>query len=424
MSQGLTRPNISGGTLNSDTITNGSIVVTAGTIGTIANIGTIPNIPGGTINQAVMFGYNGTSDIAIKTDTPGNLYTIGTQFAGTLNTGTINTGTINSATISGGTLQNLNFGTIAISDGTTKANVMSSGVSNGTATQNAQLIAGGLGEYIGSVTGGTADIIPSLDASNYRWGALQLLNTWVGTVTVQSSNDNNTFITQFAYNINSNSQNGFTNITSNSLYTFPVAGRYLRIRMQAFTSGTAQGYLELFTTPTENVRIITASQGGAWNIGTLGTLGLGTITGNLGTIGTLGTITNLGQVYNAGTLQAGTIQLNPVPTQNILTIGTAGTLGVGTLVGSQGVGTAIYVTSYAIDGDSSALGTAEVILSFGTAVTGTAVLFRATLNSLNSVASHNFGAFPVNAGITNTPLTYLIQSGAGSIAWNVSYFVK
>lgn len=130
-----------------------------------------------------------------------------------------------------------------------------------------------------------------------------------------------------------------------------------------------------------------------------------------------------GQVYTIGNIQGGTIQINPIPSQNILTTNASGTAAIGTLVAAPGVGTSIYITSYAIDGDSTTLGTAELILSFGTVISGSGVLFRATLNTLNDVAIMNYGAYPVNAGITNTPLTYLIKTGAGSISWNITYFI-
>lgn len=118
----------------------------------------------------------------------------------------------------------------------------------------------------------------------------------------------------------------------------------------------------------------------------------------------------------------GTTQLNPIPSVNILTVGTSGTVAIGTLVAAPGVGTSIYVCGFSIDGDSTTLGTADVCLSFGSATSGSAVLFRATLATLNDVASRDF-TYAVNAGITNSPLTFQIVNGAGTVSWSAQYFI-
>lgn len=162
----------------------------------------------------------------------------------------------------------------------------------------------------------------------------------------------------------------------------------------------------------------------------------GTSSGNLvffkGVLGTYTAVgTGAGLPVTEQTLLAGedltnnrtNVGVNVSYANNILSFGTAGTAAIGTLVAAQGASTAIYVTGFSITPDSSALGTAEVCLSFGTAQTGTAVLFRGVLNTLTSQPVISNLTFPVNAGITNTPLTYLIISGAGSVAWNANYIV-
>ncbi len=162
---------------------------------------------------------------------------------------------------------------------------------------------------------------------------------------------------------------------------------------------------------------------------------VGTASGNLvmyrGTAGTITVVgTGNGLPVTLQTLIAGedltnnrlNVNNNPSFATNILLANAVGTAAIGTLVAAPGVGTSIYVTSFSIDGDSTVLGTAEVCLSFGTAQTGTAVLFRATLATLNDVAIQSY-AYGVNGGITNTPLTYLIVSGAGTVSWNVQYYV-
>lgn len=167
-------------------------------------------------------------------------------------------------------------------------------------------------------------------------------------------------------------------------------------------------------------------------LGTIGTLGLGTVKVTSGTIN-VGTVTsnqatgtqNVGTIntgtINTGTINVGTFQINPLPATNTIShAGTSGTIGIGTLVGTSsiGVGTALYITRYSI---LSISGTPEVILAFGSQTNG------------NQVVAH--GLFPAGAGIampinephgfgtTNSPLTYQILSGAGTVAWDVDYFV-
>ena len=113
---------------------------------------------------------------------------------------------------------------------------------------------------------------------------------------------------------------------------------------------------------------------------------------------------------------------NHVPSsKNVLSYGTVAAGTLGTLVNAAGVGTPIYVQSFSIDGDVTALGTPDVVLSFGTVQSGAGVIFRGALPTTTP-----FGqafAIPVNANVTNTPLTFMQLSGGGTIAWNITYFV-
>ncbi len=143
------------------------------------------------------------------------------------------------------TASNLNT-TAQITDGTNIVNVLKS---DGTAAgQNAQLVAPAYKE-VGSLTAGAAgaDLVPSTDVSGYSTFVLQVLGTWVGTLTLQGSNDNLNFVSVYGTWI-SNTQPVVT-MTTNGVMTGSCNFRYFRVRMTAYTSGTATGVLELKTVP-------------------------------------------------------------------------------------------------------------------------------------------------------------------------------
>jgi hypothetical protein len=101
-----------------------------------------------------------------------------------------------------------------------------------------------------SLTSGSlnADLVASVDVSVYKWFSIQInTSAFVGTLTIQGSNDNSNFIALQAYNLG-----GFLTSTitlTNQILNAAVVTRYLRIRMTAYTSGTAQGTLELYSSP-------------------------------------------------------------------------------------------------------------------------------------------------------------------------------
>src|SRR5260221_216144 len=98
-----------------------------------------------------------------------------------------------------------------------------------------------------------ADLVASTDVSAYKWLSLQLTPTaYVGTLSFQWSNDNANFYPLMLYRPDTASQtNAVTAITSVSSlgYYGPIGFRYLRVRMTAYTSGTANATLELYTVP-------------------------------------------------------------------------------------------------------------------------------------------------------------------------------
>lgn len=484
-------PNLPQGSIN---VTAGTIAAlgTMGTLGTVSNIGSITNLgqvynagtlQGGTINTGTVVMTNGTigagtvkvtgplqilGDVADGgtsasnpvrvggTNSGGTLRGLLVNDAGAANIGTLNNGTVvmpsgtittiaagtlgtlsnlgsvtnvgqvyNAGTIQGGTI-NLgtfvaNGGSVAITDNTNIVNILGNAASNGTGAQKAMLMGGAFAEFSGSSLGAGTDIIASFDASNFRSFNLQLLNTWVGTVQIQYSNDNSNFGTGGAFAISNTATQISTNLTSNNNYIGNVMGRYMRVRVNTYTSGTVQGILEMYTYPvTYHSMGASVAQSGAWNIGTLGTIGSGT----------LGTITNVGQVYNAGTLQAGTINTGTFradarTTQNIVSFGTqiANTgAAAATIVGSASVGAGTYLWLQDVSVINPNANT-TCILGFGTAQQGTNVLFRGNLGT--SSASGIEKPFPkmVNAGMTNQDLVFS-TTGAGTIDLSISYMIS
>ena len=85
-----------------------------------------------------------------------------------------------------------------------------------------------------------ADLVPATDVSAYKSVTIQLSGTWSATIVFQGSNDNVTFLNIVAENINTTGGSMVTSTTlSNVFYHIPIKFKFLRIRMTAFTSGTA-----------------------------------------------------------------------------------------------------------------------------------------------------------------------------------------
>lgn len=180
-------PNTPGGTLGLVTtvtnLTNGSVKVTTGTIttGTIQNVasGTInaataivnsatisvlPNIPGGTIDKAVSFGWDGTTNRAISTDASGNqninlMPLGGVVLAGTLGVGTTATALPASALSSRKSMIVYNEGSITMYLGGSGVTT-STGIPVGTADFSPSFDLGTTILYgICGTTGGTARVL-------------------------------------------------------------------------------------------------------------------------------------------------------------------------------------------------------------------------------------------------------------------------
>ena len=124
-----------------------------------------------------------------------------------------------------------------------------------------------------------ADLVPSTDVSGYSSFMLQISGTFVGTLALQGSNDNTNFYQVFGSWVNNTPP--VVTVTIPGIVSGSCNFRYFRVRMTAYTSGTATGTLELKTMPFAPTNTM-AQVGGSVtaNIGTSGSLALdATLTG-------------------------------------------------------------------------------------------------------------------------------------------------
>lgn len=153
-------------------------------------------------------------------------------------------------------------------DGTNTTNVLAAAsVSNAASAQAAALYAGAFAEQASlSASALNADLVPSTDVSNYKWFSLHInTSVYSGTLTFQCSNDNSNWTVLQVYNVANGTQTTVAASISNTLYAGAISFRYLRVRMTAYASGTAQGTLELYTSPASWL-MVNAYQAGNWNI--------------------------------------------------------------------------------------------------------------------------------------------------------------
>jgi hypothetical protein len=125
-------------------------------------------------------------------------------------------------------------------------------------TEQASLSAGSL----------NADLVPSTDVSAYKWLSLHInANAYSGTLTFQGSNDNTNWTNVNLYGGTGLNNAATTTTSTNVIFTGPVFFRYFRVRMTSYTSGTAQGTLELYTSIGFWLfNSLSAAQSGTWTI--------------------------------------------------------------------------------------------------------------------------------------------------------------
>jgi hypothetical protein len=88
-----------------------------------------------------------------------------------------------------------------------------------------------------NATGLNEDVLPSLDAEEFKFISIQLVGTWAATVTFEGSNDNTTFYSIATTDPSANGT-GATTATVNRVVKVPVLTKYIRARVSAYTSGT------------------------------------------------------------------------------------------------------------------------------------------------------------------------------------------
>lgn len=169
------------------------------------------------------------------------------------------------------------------------------------------------------------------------------------------------------------------------------------------------------TTNIQGSVLVTSIAAGTQN--TLGTVG--TVIG-VGTLTNLGSQTNLGQIHNAGTLQAGTVQINKTP----VTIGTAfhtrGTTGAavwGTLIAASGAGTRQYISNIDIVVVSGTVDVAVTNIGVDGSA-GAGVLARGQFVPSAGITKQ---FDPVTRSGTNGTLSFWL-GGAGTIDINIHYW--
>ncbi|MBW4478598.1 MAG: discoidin domain-containing protein [Tolypothrix brevis GSE-NOS-MK-07-07A] len=95
----------------------------------------------------------------------------------------------------------------------------------------------------GSANAINTDVIASVDVSDFSWITLQLTGAWSAGIQVQFSNDGITFTNGGYYMINGNAI-AFSSITLNTLYQIPKQGRFFRVRVTGYTSGTVAAIVQ------------------------------------------------------------------------------------------------------------------------------------------------------------------------------------
>lgn len=104
-------------------------------------------------------------------------------------------------------------------------------------------------EVTGSAAVVNADVVASTDVSLYRWVSLQILGTWVGTITFQGSNDGTNWVSVGLMGVGNGASPAATSASSNSIWAGPINTKFFRARMTSYTSGTATGRAEFATSP-------------------------------------------------------------------------------------------------------------------------------------------------------------------------------
>lgn len=346
---------------NRANVTAGSQLVTVveqGTLGLVTRIGNIGTIESGTVTTTLALNTGTITTIAAGTQN--TLGTVGTVAGVGIVTRIGNIGTIESGTVT--TSLALNTGTIT---------TIAAGTQNTLGT-------------VGTVIGiGTLTGIGALPAHAISLGTVLGPNASAGTSTTAPVQTGGTTATGTVY--------AFLTDTAGHQKTDIITGT-----LQSAGTTTGVGVVSNLTNGTVRMSIGTLTTGSLTNLASLYNGSVNLLTGTLT------------RASNVGTLESGTVQVNPKSPTAILiahVLGTTGGTTVGTLSGASGAGTKHFVTGLQIVVDS---GTPNCFVGFGTGTAGGSVLAR--------------GAFPAGGGIMRD-FTIPIESGTNSeicyVVWGV-----
>lgn len=438
---GTSTVTIIGGTLQN--LNGGSIVVTSipqVSVGTIpqASIGTIPQVSVGTLPA-----------LNIASGTQQTLGTVGSvngvAVVSALTNGSVNilTGTLQSSgngTIVGGTLQNISGGSIVVTAGTVDtelpaAALVGSNTANPTVpgVQTFPMIWDGSNwqRLPGDINGGAV-------VRQFQSAAADA-DTISNTAAAPQSSSGNPFyhrVTEHIFNGATWERVRDANIVNNTVGTGLLGvgiigqdsgGTYHSI---AVTTGGSIGTIIM-----PQLAVGTVTTGTIQNLvtGTINALAAGTITGgtlqnlNNGTLALVTTVSNVtngsinmltGTAQLLGTLQLGTMKLDPTTIPQMIQFGTLGTAGgsfFATLSAVSGAGTKQYIQGVDVVMQS---GTADVRILAGSAIQGTGVLAGGVYGPTGGISKNWSPHF--NTG-TNSELLYHFV-GAGTAFITISYW--
>lgn len=304
-----------------------------------------------------------------------------------------------------------------------KLDVGSSGASSpftGTIAAVSSLAAGSVAVTAGTVTAGTVNLVT-------RTGNVGTLEA--GTITTLPNIPGGTITNLISGTINSATavlNSGTINVATAVITTLPnTPGGTLGLVSTVTTVSNVTNGSIVVTAGTVAAHAITAAtitEGTLRNL-ISGTINSATVVINSATIsvmpntpgGTLGLITRTG---NVGTLESGTIRVNPNPTIVSTTYGTTSAGTIGTIIAAPSAGSAIFLTGLEVSVQS---GTVEPVVSFGLAANGNGVMSRGLYTPGGGV----YKAFtPANSGSnTGTALTWNVLTSSGTVSYVVSYFI-
>lgn len=395
--------NATGGTLNTlgtvGSITNLGSFTNGGTIkeisnlagGTVLNTGTNVNIVTGTINSLPQISVGTIPQVSVGTLPNVNIASGTQQTIGTvanLNNGSVNilTGTLQSSgtTTGVGVVSNLTNGSVNILTGT----IQNSGAGTLTTGTLQNLVTGTLNALAaGTLTGGTLQNLASGTVTS-------VAEVVKGTTTLVTRVGNLGTLELGSVALNA----GVNNVGDVDVAT----GTVTLVSTVTTLSNLTNGSVNILTGTIQ-------SSGTSTGVGVVSNLTNGSV--NLLT----GTVT---RVSNIGTLESGTVKVDPTPVPATLQFGTLGTAGgsfFGTLSAPSGAGTKHYISGLDIRMNA---GTADIRILAGSAIQGTGVLTGGAI-LVGGYIAKNFT--PVFVTGTNSELIYHFV-GAGTAFITISYW--